>query len=185
MSDRSGLIESIIGNGREYRVLHNVRIPVVTSETMEKNRSLCMTNKCHCYNSSWTCPPNCGSPEYCMGRIQECRDADIYIRTFRNVDFSDDAAVTAMMDGFRHECREIMTECRKRGYDVFALADGPCKYCERCTVYDGKECPYPEMQVPSVSGYGIDMGAYIPSIGEQFSFSKDSVTLYGVFLYKE
>ena len=40
------------------------------------------------------------------------------------------------------------------------------------------------MQVPSVSGYGIDMTTYMQEIGIEFSFSKDSVTLYGVLLFK-
>ena len=40
------------------------------------------------------------------------------------------------------------------------------------------------MQVPSVSGYGFNMTEYMKSIGIEFTFSKDSVTLYGVILFK-
>jgi hypothetical protein len=40
------------------------------------------------------------------------------------------------------------------------------------------------MQIPSVSGYGIDMGKYIGSIGETFTFSENKVTLYGIFLFR-
>ncbi len=184
MSDRSGLILSIVGDRPDVRVINNVKVPVVTEESIAKNRKTCETNVCKCYGTSWTCPPNCGSPEFCIRRISISKDADIYIRKYENVDFNDHAGLDALMDGFRQECREIMVECRARGYNVFALADGPCRYCERCSVLDDKPCPFPEMQVPSVSGYGIDMTSYIGSIGEKFEFSKDSVTLYGIFLFK-
>ena len=184
MSDRTGLIKGFVEGKKDFRVLHNVSIPIVTSETVAKNRKNCETNVCKCYDTSWTCPPHCGSPEFCIKKISSCKDADVYIRRYENIDFKDEKALESMMDGFRQECREIMLKCRGKGYDVFALADGPCRYCERCSVLDDEPCPFPEMQVPSVSGYGIDMTSYIGSIGEKFEFSKDSVTLYGIFLFR-
>ena len=106
------------------------------------------------------------------------------MKTYRNVDFSDSTAVDRMMNGFRETCRDVMIGCRKAGFDVIAFADGPCSYCKECAFAKGKKCCHPEMQVPSVSGYGIDMTEYMKSIGIEFTFSKDSVTLYGVILFK-
>lgn len=182
--DRTGLLEEIVGKKDGCRFLHNVPIPQVTVDSIVKNRKTCATNVCKCYDTSWTCPPNCGSEQFCIDRINSYKDADIYARTFSNVDFSDKEQLDSMMNGFRQECRDIMIECRKRGYDMFALADGPCSYCKRCAVKDGKPCYHPEMQVPSVSGYGIDMKSYLAPLGEEFTFEKDSVTLYGVLLFR-
>ena len=55
---------------------------------------------------------------------------------------------------------------------------------EECAFIKGKNCYHPDMQVPSVSGYGIDMTSYMNEIGIEFSFSKNSVTLYGVILFR-
>ena len=184
MDSRKDVLKNIIGDKEDCRLLIQVPIPVVTMETITKNRKTCATNKCKCYNTSWTCPPNCGTEKFCINKISGCKDADVYIHTFKNIDFNNEEQLNEMMDSFRNECRNIMIECRKRGFDVFALADGPCKYCKRCAVLDGKTCYHPDMQVPSVSGYGLDMTAYMGSLGEEFTFSDNSVSLYGIFLYK-
>ena len=178
-------ISEYIVNSEDCRIIPNVHVPDVTLEDIIKFRKICEGNECKNYDTSWTCPPHCGSNEECISKIKGYSYADVYIREFRNVDFKNKEAMEKMMDGFRTECRDILTEMRKDSIDAMAFADGPCRYCgDNCSVKKKKPCPYPEMQVPSVSGYGIDMGKYIESIGESFTFSENKVTLYGIFLFR-
>ena len=185
MSDiRDTIIGSLIKGEDNCDVRTHVPLPKVTYATVDRNRSLCRTNKCGHYNTSWTCPPNCGSAEYCIDMINSFRDADVIMKKYENVDFSDEKGLEKIMDGFRDLCRKVMTGCRREGFEVMALADGPCKYCKECAFVKGKKCCHPEMQVPSVSGYGLDMTAYMKEIGIEFQFSKDSMTLYGIILFR-
>ena len=183
-TDRKTIVKELLKDVPDCDVRTRVALPAVTYESVAKNRMLCRTNVCKNYNTSWTCPPNCGSSEYCIERINSFRDADVIMRKYSNVDFSDTVALDKIMNGFRDICRNVMVGCRKNGFDVIAFADGPCSYCKECAFIKGKKCYHPDMQVPSVSGYGINMTEYMKSIGIEFSFSKDSVTLYGVILFK-
>ena len=182
--NRDNIVENLAKDISGCTVKTRVPKPKVTYASVEKNRILCRTNTCGNYNTSWTCPPNCGTSEYCIERINAYKDADILMVKYENVDFSDSEKLEGMMNGFRDICRNVMVECRKEGFDVIAFADGPCSYCKECAFIKGKNCYHPEMQVPSVSGYGIDMTSYMKGIGIEFSFSKDSVTLYGVLLFR-
>ena len=183
-NDRKGIVARLVKDIPGCTVKTCVAIPKVTYASVAKNRMLCRTNTCGNYNTSWTCPPNCGSSEYCIEKINSYKDADIIMKKYTDVDFSDKEMVDGMMNGFRDICRDVMIRCRKEGFDVIAFADGPCSYCKECAFTKGKKCYHPEMQVPSVSGYGIDMTSYMNSVGIEFSFSEDSVTLYGVLLFR-
>ncbi len=183
-NNRDNIVENLVKDVSGCTVKTHVPKPNVTFASVEKNRMLCRSNLCGNYNTSWTCPPNCGSSEYCIERINAYKDADILMVRYDNVDFSDKEKLDGMMNGFRDICRDVMVKCRKEGFDVIAFADGPCSYCKECAFIKGKNCYHPDMQVPSVSGYGIDMTTYMQEIGIEFSFSKDSVTLYGVLLFK-
>jgi len=183
-SDRYGIIGQLVKDVENCTVKTGLPLPKVTYKSVQKNRMLCRTNQCGCYNSSWTCPPNCGTEEFCIERIGSYKESDVIMKRYDNVDFSNKEMVDSMMNGFREICRDVMIGCRKAGFDVIAFADGPCSYCKECAFVKGKKCYHPDMQVPSVSGYGINMTEYMKSIGIEFSFSKDSVTLYGVILFK-
>ena len=181
---RDDVTVKLLEKDKDCRVKVHAPLPKVSYASIEKNRSLCRTNLCGHYNHSWTCPPNCGSAEFCLERINSYKDCDVIMKTYRNVDFSDTVAVDKMMNGFRDTCREVMIGCRKAGFDVIAFADGPCSYCKECAFTRGEKCCHPDMQVPSVSGYGFNMTEFLKEIGENFGFSKDTVTLYGVILFK-
>lgn len=184
MTDRDSITQSIIGELDNCRVRTRVPVPRITYKSLGTNRMLCRQNRCGNYNRSWTCPPNCGSEEYCIERVSSYRDADVVIQTFSDVDFSDSAYVERILTEFRETCRKVMIGCREAGFDVMALADGPCSYCKVCAAESGKKCMHPEMQVPSVSGYGVNMTEYIAEIGEKFEFAKDRATFYGIILFR-
>ena len=184
MSKRDEIISKLLENEKDCSVKTHAPLPDVSYASVEKNRSLCRTNMCGHYNHSWTCPPNCGSAEYCIEKINSYKDCDVIMKRYHNVDFSDTVSVDRMMNGFRDTVRGVMIGCRKKGFDVIAFADGPCSYCRECAFQRGEKCRHPEMQVPSVSGYGFDMTSFLNEIGESFGFSKDTVTLYGVILFR-
>lgn len=182
-SDRS--ISEFIKDMDGRRIIHDVPVPKVTKDDILRFRKLCEDNLCGNYKTSWTCPPYCGSTDECMEKIASYRYADVLVHEFCGYDINDEKSMESMMDTFRSECRDIKCKLNEDGADVIAFADGPCRYCgDNCSVKVDKECPYPEKQLPSVSGYGIDMKAYIESLGESFTFSKDRISLYGIFLFK-
>ena len=89
------------------------------------------------------------------------------------------------MSDFDTLCKQLEQMDSATFADIFAKkSDDVINSLSECAFVKGKNCYHPDMQVPSVSGYGIDMTSYMKEIGIEFSFSKDSVTLYGVLLFK-
>ncbi len=181
---RGTIIRELTANVPNCRMITGVKVPDVTLDDVVSNRKACEKNLCGHYNTSWTCPPNCGSDEFCMKRFKQYSNADVIAVTYDNVDFSDKESVEKKLSDFQKLSRKIMIGCREHGFDVMTFSEGPCNYCEICAFLDGKKCRNPDMQVPSVSGNGIDMERYLSSIGESFKFEKNRMTLYGVFLFR-
>lgn len=181
--DRYLIVSELAKDFPDSRVRVGVQKPVPTKVSIRDNRKRCAENLCGNYNKSCTCPPRCGSDVFCIDRISGYKDADIFIRTFK-VDVKDEKALKSVVSKFQRNCRDIMIECKRAGFDILVLAEGPCNNCDRCAALDEKDCPHPELQIPSVSGYGIKMDEYLSSIGEKFEFRDDEATFYGIILFK-
>lgn len=160
-----------------------VKAPRSDTETGLKFRKICETNRCGTYNTSWTCPPAVGPVDECIDAMHGYDDCIIVTKTFEDVDMNDSASLKRMADIHQSGCRRIKHAFMDEGFDVLALTDGACNFCGSCT-YPDAPCRSPEEKVPSVSGYGIDMGEYIPKSGLEFSFEKDRITFYGLMLFR-
>lgn len=182
MKDIERLKRDVRGKGIELSDV--VKAPRSDTETAERFRDICRTNKCGNYGVSWTCPPAVGPLEQCLEQMGSYDNAVISKMFFGNIDIGNGSQLKEIADKHQRSCREVMWMFRDEGFDTLVLTDGACNYCERCTYPDGEPCRHPEQRIPSVSGYGIDMGKYIPESGLEFQFSNDSVTFYGIVLFK-
>ena len=184
MNGLTAILNDIISEIPGSKIIPNVAPPLITDATISNNRELCKKNLCGNYGKSHTCPPLLWSAECCISKVDSYERADVITRTYHDVDFKDDDLMKNITSDFQMTVRKIMHSVKNEGYECFALADGPCNFCIRCSALDGKECTHPEEQVPSVSGYGVDMTSYIRSIGRTFEFRDNEVTFYGIFLTK-
>lgn len=182
MQDLTALLEDTVSKSPGCNIIANVRTPVISLSSVKKNRELCAKNICGNYGKSHTCPPLLWSAEECISKVDSYERADVVTRTYTCVDLKNRNLMMRITSDFQSTVRDIMHIVRKEGYDCFALADGPCNFCERCSALDGKNCIHPEEQIPSVSGYGVDMASYIASIGRRFEFKENEVTFYGIIL---
>ena len=157
--------------------------PRSTVESAIKFRKLCEQNKCGTYNKSWTCPPAVGNVEDCVKKLEDYNDAVIITNTFKNLNMEDLDGLKKMMKSHQDLCRDVKKMFQDEGFDELTLTDGACTYCKECT-YPDKSCKHPDKKVPSVSGFGIDMGEYIPTTGLTFEFKNDEATLYGLVLFR-
>ena len=42
---------------------------IETIRLRDEVREMCAVNKCHAYNTNWSCPPNCGTVAECQERV--------------------------------------------------------------------------------------------------------------------
>ena len=179
MKDLEKIRNIVISDGIELSGPHPA--PSSDVKTAEKFRTICKTDTCGNYNKSWTCPPAVGVPKDCIAKLKEFKEAMIITKTFP-IDLNDKAMLEGIIVEHQSICRGVKRLFLKEGFDVLALTDGRCTYCEKCSYPES--CIAPAEQMPSVSGFGIDMSKYITGCGIEFSFSKTSATLYGIIMYK-
>lgn len=156
--------------------------PSPTVDSIRVCRKLCKQNLCGCYDTNWGCPPGSGDETECLAEIKRFRHACVAYHKFEKIDLNDKDLIADISKNHQELARRFCNHLRKNGYEALAIADGGCMYCGKCS-YPNEPCRFPEQRVPSISGFGIDMGEYMKSQNIPFSFEKDSMTLYAIILY--
>jgi len=162
----------------EYKDLTFLKgpVPVNDSEIRIKMLEKCKENLCGCYNTNWGCPPGA-----------DADPADLYKKTsfvliakrVFVLNVNDKALTEKASNEMQDISRSFLMDLRKEGMRCTAFTDGPCTYCGQCAYPD--PCRFPEMKIMSVSTLGIDVGKYLKTLNEEFSFSQDRMTLYSFF----
>ena len=157
-------------------------VPRPTLATVSECRRMCESNECGCYGLTWACPPGSATPDECLGIMRSYDDAIVMTKTYA-VDINDRKAAEAASMQFQTDCREAAADLREGGADLYLMADGKCGYCEECT-YPDAECAYPDMLIPSISGFGIIMDDYLKECDRDFSFRDGEVEFFGILLLR-
>ncbi len=165
----------VISDG--YEVTHSVP-PTISFDFAETCRKAC--SECKEFNSCWTCPPGIGTIETCSAKLTGYDDTFVLSKHF-DLDPKSEAVVEADKE-LQEECRNIAHLIRENGGSALPIAGGKCMFCEECS-YPNEECLFPLEQVPSMSGFGINIEKYLGELEIHFEFADDHITLYGLILY--
>jgi predicted metal-binding protein len=161
-----------------------IGIPSPDAGTMKKCREMCAENLCGEYGVTWGCPPGVGTEEECLRSVKGFSKAAVLTKEYNNIDLKDRGLIEKIGADHQDVCRRFCGELRAVGYKAMPLSDGGCKYCGECT-YPDEPCLFPDLQVSSISAYGILMEEYMKAQGIDFEFKDGSMTLYGLILYDE
>lgn len=154
-------------------------LPAYDEDMVIRCQSLCKDNLCRKYGTNWACPP--GFSEH-MDSLSEQYDSTLLLsRTFA-CDPRDRDAVEECNSVMKATLRSVVEHLRSAGIECRGFSDGGCDLCQTCAYPD--PCRFPDRVMPSVSAIGIDMGAYLESVGERFEFRDDSVTFYFLVFIK-
>jgi len=167
----------------EGMTLIDAAVPRSSADSVVVFRKKCAENVCGYYDKSWTCPPAVGSPEDCAGQLLGFDKAVIIFRRYENIDVKDHKMLEHIVRWHQDSTRAVKMMFEEEGVEKLILCEGPCGFCDKCSYPD--PCPFPEEQIPSASGYGIDMEKYLRSNGIEFKFSDNEATLYGIILYRD
>lgn len=154
-------------------------LPAYDEDMVIRCQGLCRDNLCGKYGTNWACPP--GFSEH-MDSLSEQYDSTLLLsRTFA-CDPRDRDAVEECNSMMKATLRSVVEHLRSAGIECRGFSDGGCDLCQTCAYPD--PCRFPDRVMPSVSAIGIDMGAYLESVGERFEFRDDSVTFYFLVFIK-
>jgi len=118
---------------------------------------------CDGYGKSLTCPPYSPTPEQ-FRKVLESYDWAILLRfepREPEYDWKSPHEVVVKLE------REAFLS---NYYSAFALACGPCHYCNECNM---KECVHPDLARPSMEACGIDVYATVRRAGFNLNVVKN------------
>lgn len=174
MTSATELLETPDFSG--YRI-RETDLPPYEPDTVERCLGMCRENACGKYGTNWACPP--GFDEHMDTLSQRYGRAVLVSRTLE-CDPRDRETVDRFNETVKADVRRMVSVLRSAGIDCRGFSDGGCGLCGKCAYPE--PCVHPDEVLPSVSGLGVDMGAYLKSVGEDFGFRDDAVTFYGIIM---
>lgn len=156
---------------------------VVYSESF---RDICRKNQCGCYDKCWMCPPEIGGIEALIHQAKSYPRALLY-QTIGTLEDSFD--VEGMFAaGARHARVSTAVQAAVQPLlkqSFLHLSCGGCHLCEVCARRTGEPCRHPDMALPAMEGYGVDVYNTTLATPLKYINSPNTVTYFGMVLFSE
>ena len=147
-------------------------------------RGMCESNACGMYGRCHMCPPDVGDIDELMSSIREYDYALVY-QTVTELDDSFD--FEGMIEA-RRKMPGISLKLRKEFKDknicnALHLGVGNCGVCEKCAKATNEPCRYPELALPSLESYGVNVSELAKAAGMKYINGQNTVTYFGAVLF--
>mgnify|MGYP000864403234 CR=1 FL=1 len=149
-------------------------------------RDICQSNACGNYGKCYMCPPDVGDIHEMMAQLRTYRNALLY-QTIHALEDSFD--YEGMVEaGARHSAVSQALEKRLREGGMgryLHLSAGGCKVCEVCAKRENLPCRQPDLAMPSLESYGVNVYQTAQQAGLAYINGQDTVTYFGMVLWGE
>ncbi len=163
------------------------KVGIIDTDLIETDRAfrdMCKANYCGVYGKCWMCPPHVGEIDELMASVGAYRYALVY-QTVSELEDSYD--FEGMMEAKKHSyaiAKELRTafdipEIAK----VLHLGAGGCGVCEVCAKREDQPCRFPDLALPSLEAYGINVSKLAAAADMKYINGTDTVTYFGAVLF--
>jgi len=159
---------------------------IETIKLREEVREMCAVNKCHAYNTNWSCPPACGTVAECQERIKKYETGLIVETTGQLEDDFDFETMEKTAKDHADHFIQFLKKIRKDHSDleVLPLGAGECLNCKQCT-YPEAPCRFPELMSSPMEGYGMVISDVCKDNGILYNHGRGTLTYVGCYLFRE
>ena len=149
-------------------------------------RDICRSNACGNYGQCYMCPPDAGDIHTLMETVRTYPAAVLYQTIHALEDSFDYEGMAAA--GVRHTAVSQALEQRLSAMRLPAylhLSAGGCKVCDVCAKRSGLPCRHPDLAMPGMECYGVDVYQTAQHAGLQYINGQNTVTYFGMILLPE
>lgn len=146
-------------------------------------RKACEANLCGVYGKCWMCPPDVGDIEALMAQAKQFKQALVY-QTISPLEDSYD--IEGMQEAAKRHSRvtqNIQKATKDDPLPHLHLSAGGCHVCETCTKLDNLPCRFPDLALPSLEAYGINVSKLAEAADMKYINGANTVTYFGAMLY--
>lgn len=150
----------------------------------EEFRKICQSNGCGTYNRCYMCPPDIGPIAELMAKVKSYTNAVLY----QSISCIDDPFdFEGMMDaGHNHALLSQRIHHRIKqnlSVEFLHLSSGGCHLCAKCAKLESLPCRHPDIALPGMEGYGIDVYQTTSSTNLKYINGQNTVTYFGIILF--
>ena len=146
---------------------------VDTIHLREEVREMCAVNKCHAYQTNWSCPPSCGTIQECQERVNQY-ETGLIVETTGELE-----------DDFDIETMEATAKLHSAHFvEVLPLGAGECTHCQKCT-YPDAPCRFPDLMSSPMEGYGMVISDVCKDNNILYNHGRGTLTYVGCYLFRE
>ena len=151
-------------------------------ETRPEVRDMCAANLCRHYDSSWSCPPACGTVEEYEGKMRAFDDCVLVQTVGQMEDPYDFETVEESAQIHDKRFRMLVEQLREKGTAFLPLGAGPCMLCAKCT-YPEAPCRFPDKMVVSMEASGLVVNEVCTKAGIPYNHGANTISFTGYILY--
>lgn len=184
MQDKRMLFDSL---EKEVIGLGAYRAKAIKADLVETDpsfRDMCASNACGMYGKCYMCPPDVGDIEALMQEVGQYDYALVYQTVTEledSYDFEGMIAARKQMPKLSQSLRKIFEDvCFSK---VLHLGVGNCGVCKVCAKETNEPCRFPDLAMPSLEAYGINVSELAKSAGMRYINGQDTVTYFGAVLF--
>lgn len=178
------IFEKIIAEVKDLGAFKAGIIKTDAIETDRAFRAMCEANSCGVYGKCYMCPPDVGDIDTLMSQIGDYEYALVYQTVTELEDsFDFEGMVRAKKSTYplAQSLRRVFSELNIK--NALHLGSGGCGVCPTCAKRTGEPCRFPDLAMPSLEAYGINVSALAGAAGMKYINGQDTVTYFGAVLF--
>lgn len=146
-------------------------------------RKYCKQNICKNYNTSYSCPPKCGSFNVLKNKISKYKNA-LILETINYIDTKSDIEIKKAKrnhNGMTLNVKEYL----KTKFNIKSLIAGAgnCDLCKKCEYIENRPCKYPMKRFSSLSAYCVDVSNLAKIADLEYVYSVDKLSLVSIIFF--
>ena len=147
-------------------------------------RDMCAANACGMYGKCYMCPPDVGEIGELMTKVNNYEYALVYQTVTELEDSYDYEGMVEAKNALRKLSQSLRKVFSEEGISyALHLGAGGCGVCVTCAKKTGEPCRFPELAMPSLEAYGINVSELAKNAGMKYINGQDTVTYFGAVLF--
>ena len=178
--EMNDLEEKVLNSETTYAKIFDLKAtPLICSENVVR---FCESNACGKYGANWTCPPGVGAFGECKNKIERYSKALIFRSDYKINEWYDVARVEETLALHQANVRRVR-DMIPEGIDHMVLSGGGCVYCKECTYVKKEPCRHPEISIPPIEAYGLDIFRFTKKNNIKYAAPEGEMYYFGMVLF--
>ncbi len=146
-------------------------------------RPFCEENLCGQYGVNYSCPPDCGSPEYMKQKVLSHKKALVLQTIWDIEDYSDTSAIKQAKGAHNASAIRLMKQARAEACDGFLVGASGCSLCKPCAITQAKPCRFPDLQYSCMSAYCVFVKKLADRCEMDYDCGPRQLSFFGMYIY--